>query len=328
MNRLVWLSLIPLFLFPGACQRQETPPLSRTTFMLDTVITLTVYDWRDETTLDRAFAEIHRLELLLSAQEADSDLARLQEAAGRAWVEIAPETSEILTLSREVWERSEGRFDVTCGPLLDLWHIRDGAGHVPSEAEFAQCLPLVGMDKLLWAENRAFLTDGGMRLDFGGIAKGYIADRVKELLIQEGVTSAVIDLGRNILLIGGKPGGADFQIGVQSPGEEGGVYGVLRVREKSIVTAGVYERYFIQDGRRYHHILDPFTGYPADTGLLSVTIVSDNSARGDALSTACLLLGAEKGQKLVEQTPDVEALFLFADGTAWQSAAFPPFTKE
>ena len=162
-----------------------------------------------------------------------------------------------------------------------------------------------------------------MRLDLGALAKGYIADKVKALLLERGVTSGVIDLGRNILLIGEKPDGAAFSIGVQSPTNPGDLLRVLALRDKSLVTSGTYERYFEHDGQRYHHVLDPFTGFPADQGLSAVTILSGSSLWGDALSTACLLLGVEEGTKLIDSIPDAEALFVRTDGTVVTTAGFP-----
>ena len=181
------------------------------------------------------------------------------------------------------------------------------------------------MDELVLdeAQGTAYLPRPGMRLDLGALAKGYIADKVKALLLERGVKSGVIDLGRNILLIGEKPGGAAFSIGVQSPMNSGDLLRVLSLRDMSLVTSGTYERYFEQDGKRYHHVLDPFTGFPADTDLSAVTVLSDSSLWGDALSTACLLLGVDDGLKLIDSIPDAEALFVRTDGTVVTSPGFP-----
>ncbi|MFV0401839.1 MAG: FAD:protein FMN transferase, partial [Oscillospiraceae bacterium] len=162
------------------------------------------------------------------------------------------------------------------------------------------------------------------------IAKGYIADRVKVFLTDRGVEHALIDLGRNILLIGGKPDGSDFRIGVQDPfdPEEASARYVLKAAGKSVVTSGVYERYFEYEGVRYHHILDPFTGFPADRGVVSATIVSDDSAQGDALSTTCLLLGPEAGLAVIESVPGVEALLIGADGQEWFSSGFKAYLAD
>jgi len=186
-----------------------------------------------------------------------------------------------------------------------------------------QVLPLIDSDDLLVKEGHAFLARKGMVANLGAIAKGYIADQVKELLVAQGVEHAVLNLGRNILLIGDKQEGTAFTIGIQDPNEEEGVLAdVVSATGKSIVTSGIDERYFTYQGKKYHHILDPYTGFPADTGLASVTILSDTSAQGDALSTTCFLLGIEKGMALVEQLDDVEALFITTEGELIPSSGY------
>lgn len=323
MKRIAALVLAAvIFLCLGGCSQKS---VSQTSFKLDTIVTITLYDWTNEDTVTQAMKEIDRLEALLSVEKEGSDLYRLTASAGKNWVDISKETEEVLRMAKEYYKLSEGHFDVTTGPLIDLWNIRDGNGHYPSQSELDKALPLISSEKLLVKDGQAFLQEPGMKANLGAIAKGYIADKVKEFLIAQGVKNAVIDLGRNILLIGGKTDGSDYRVGVQDPfGDEGKIYAVVRATGKSIVTSGVYERYFMYQGVRYHHVLDPFTGFPANTGLVSVTILSDNSAQGDALSTTCLLLGQEKGMALIESLPGVEALFITSDG---KYSATPGFAK-
>lgn len=315
------LALLLLFAFAGC--RYQPNKLFRTDYLLDTVVTLTLYG-AGEADLDAAFGEIRRLSDLMDAYSPASDLGRLQAAAGQAPVKIAPETMELLLFARDMYEQTAGRLDVTVGPLIDLWNIR-GGGHFPTEAERSAALSLLGMDDLVLNEtdSTAYLARPGMRLDLGALAKGYIADRVKALLLDRGVNSGVIDLGRNILLLGEKPGGEAFSIGIQSPGEAGELLRVLALRDRSLVTSGTYERYFDYGGQRYHHVLDPFTGFPAEKGLLAVTVLSDSSLLGDALSTSCLLLGVDEGLKLVDSLSEAEALFVLEDGSVRTTAGFP-----
>ncbi len=319
-----------LLLGLAACRGAAPQKITRTSFMLDTVINITLYNWKDEETLTRAMAEIARLENLLSLQKEGSDLDRLAKAAGQDWVEISPECEEVLRLAKEYQGLSQGYFDVTAGPLIALWNIKgDRTGHYPTPQELAAAMTKTNGDKLLIEPGRAILQDPGMEANLGAIAKGYIADQVKALLIAEGVEYAILDLGRNLLLIGGNPQGGDFLIGVQSPFQEAGeVVAVIKATGKSIVTSGINERYFEYEGVRYHHILDPFTGYPAQNGLASVTILSDSSAAGDALSTTCFLLGPEKGRNLIESLPDIEALFILEDGTQVESSGFSAYRGE
>ena len=323
MRKTIALLLTLLFLFSFVDCQAQPQPLTCTDYLLDTVVTLTLYG-ATEADLDAAFQEIRRLSDLIDAYSPTSDLGRLQAAAGQEPVTVSPETVELLAFAKEMYERTGGYLDVTVGPLIDLWDIGNG-GHYPTEAELTAARGLLGMDNLILdeANGTAYLARPGMRVDLGALAKGYIADKVKALLLDRGVKSGVIDLGRNILLIGEKPGGAAFSIGVQSPMNSGDLLRVLALKDKSLVTSGTYERYFEHEGKRYHHVLDPFTGFPADRDLSAVTILSDSSLWGDALSTACLLLGVEQGMALVDSIPDAEALFVRTDGTVITTAGFP-----
>ena len=315
-----------LLLGLAGCGQIEEPSVSKTSLQMDTVVTITLYDWTDATTIDLAFAEITRLENLLSVDKEGSDLDRLAKAAGKEWVTIAPETEEVLKLAKEYSVLSEGAFDVTTGPLIDLWDIHDGQGHYPTDQELASVLPLIRSDDLQVEDGKAYLARMGMKANLGAIAKGYIADQVKKLLLDQGVEHAVLDLGRNILLIGGKTADTDFVVGVQDPDQaDGAVVTKISTKDKSIVTSGVYERYFIYKEKKYHHILSPATGFPVEDGVASVTILSDQSVQGDALSTTCLLLGQEKGMALIESLPEVEALFILSDGTLIPSSGFEAY---
>lgn len=323
------LPLVGLLLMLSACTEKTQPPLERSSFMLDTVVSITLYDWEDEETLSRAMTEMNRLEGLLSVSKQDSDLARLAHAAGDDWVDIAPETQEVLEAAKAYWTLTDGYFDVTAGPLIDLWNIGSAGGHYPSSEELTQALSLISAQRLQVEDGRAYLEQPGMEAHLGGIAKGYIADRIKALLLEEGVTSAVIDLGGNVLVIGEKPTGEPFRIGIRAPMTDSGMLeDVVRLRDKSLVTAGVYERYFEYEGRAYHHILDPFTGFPADTGLVSVTVLAEDSMAADALATSCLLLGETAGLALVTELPDTEALFLREDGTVACTEGFSAYYDE
>ena len=312
---------LALILGLGGCS-QGMEPVSKANFLLDTYVEITLYDDSDPAVIDLAFQEITRLEDMLSVNREGSELDQLAKAAGQEWVTISPETQEVLLLAKEYADLSGGLFDVTTGPLIDLWDI-NGEGHYPTQAELDAVLPLISSDDLLVEDGKAFLAREGMEANLGAIAKGYIADKVKELLVEQGVESAIIDLGRNVLLVGTKPDGANFNVGVQDPNQEQGtLLGLAATADTSVVTSGINERYFTYEGVDYHHILDPFTGFPADNDLASVTILSTSSAQGDALSTTCLLLGVEKGMELIERLEGVEAFFIAKDGSTTMSGGF------
>ena len=318
---LTLLCAFVLILGLGGCS-QTKEPVSKANFLLDTYVEITLYDDSDISVIDLAFQEITRLEDMLSVNREGSELDQLARAAGKEWVTISPETQEVLLLAKEYAELSGGLFDITAGPLIDLWDINNG-GHYPTQAELDTVLPLISSDDLLVEDGKAFLAREGMEANLGAIAKGYIADKVKELLIEQGVERAIIDLGRNVLLVGDKPDGSNFNVGVQDPNQDQGVLlGLVSTADTSVVTSGINERYFTYEGVDYHHILDPFTGFPADNDLASVTILSTSSAQGDALSTTCLLLGTEKGMALIESLEGVEAFFITKDGTTTMSSGF------
>jgi thiamine biosynthesis lipoprotein len=250
------------------------------------------------------------------------DLVNL--SAGIAPVAVSGELLDLLEEARRYAELSGGAFDPTIGPLVRLWGIGGSGARIPGRGEIRGALALVDWRDLVIdrAAGTAFLRRRGQSLDLGAIAKGYAADEAAALLRRRRIRRAIIDLGGNILALGERPGRESWRIGVQDPLEDRGVYlGVLRVTNRSVVTSGVYERYFEEGGRRYHHILSTEDGYPVENGLLSVTIVAERSIDADALSTACFALGLERGLALVESLPDTEAIFVGRDVVLSSGAA-------
>ncbi len=316
------LVLILASLFP-AC-RPFPEPVSESGFYFDTIISLTAYGDHARKALEDAFALCERYEKLWSKTVPGSDIWNINHAAGQP-VTVDPETAELLDTALYWAQKTDGLIDPTITPLSDLWNFTgDPAGPVPSQEEIAPLLSHVNYKNILLDENTVTLTDPEARLDVGFLAKGWIADRLKELFLQQGITSALINLGGNVLAVGQKPDGSAFKTGIRMPfGKDGELAGIVELTDRSLVSSGSYERCFEQDGRLYHHILDPFTGYPADTGLSSVTILSASSADGDALSTSCFLLGLEKGKALIESLPDTEAMFLTTDGQQYKTDGFP-----
>ncbi len=311
------LTAVVLLFGTAACRR--APRATRTEFALDTVVSVTIYeaDTADtEGVLDRCFEEIKRLEGLFSATIPNSDVARIN-ASGGAPVDVALETAELLRESLRISELSDGAFDITLRPVIELWDFSGNSG-VVDPVLLPHALRTVDYQGVLVEGQTVTLLNGGA-VDLGGVAKGYIADRVNAVLAEHGVTEAMIDLGGNIVVRGGK-NGKDWRVGIKDPAETSQLCAVVTGRDVSVVTSGIYERGFTADGVRYHHILSPHTGMPVQNGLASVTVVCQNSATADALSTACFVLGEQQGLALVESLDGTEALFVRQDGTMTASS--------
>lgn len=307
--------LLIVFILTGC---RETRQVSKTALKMDTVVTVTVYGSSDSASIDSAFAEADRLISLLDIHNKDSEIYSLSEKAGE-WVTVSPETYEILTLAKEFYLLSGGYFDVTAAPLVELWNV-NGGGYLPTESEIKAAAEFVDGSTLELEDGRARIAEG-MKVDLGGIAKGYIADSLKDHLVNLGVEHAVIDIGGNVVLIGSKPDGSKYNVGVKDPLDaDGPLLEIIACEDESLVSSGIYERFFEYEGQRYHHILDPFTGKPSESDLAGVTIICSSSARGDALSTSCMLLGCDKGMALVENTEDAEAIFVTRRGDVLMSS--------
>ncbi len=298
--------------------------ISDTDFCLDTVITITLNGTDDQALLDSCFDKIREYEALLSRTVEDSDVWRINNSNGKP-VKVSEETASLLRMALDFSELSGGAFDITIAPVVSLWNFTGEEPHsVPGQAALHTALSHVDYRNVELDGTTVTLRDPDASIDLGGIAKGYIADRIKEYLVDNRISSGMIDLGGNILTIGTKPDGHLWNIGVRRPfGDVSDAIAVVPVDGQSVVTSGTYERYFEIDGTVYHHILNPEDGYPADNDLSSVTIVSDSSARCDALSTTCFVLGLEEGMELIESLDGVEAMFITTDLKLHRSSGFP-----
>lgn len=316
------------------CAR-NTEPISRTGFYFDTVIQITLYDTEDETVLDGCFALAETYENLFSATKEGSDVWKINHADGET-VTVSEETVKLLIWAADCANTTEGAIDPTIRPVSELWDFgSEGNAHVPEDSAIKEALSHVSYDNIRFGVapsdetgesvyRTVTLTDPKAAVDLGFIAKGYIADRIKEYLLSQGVKSACISLGGNVLAVGEKPDGSPFRIGIQEPfAETGKTLDTIEIRDTSIVTSGIYERCFYEDSVLYHHILDTATGYPVDNELASVTIICESSTKADALSTSCLCLGLEDGRKLLDAQEDVAYLLITRDGVQYRSADFP-----
>ena len=304
--------------------RPSFEPVSESGFYFNTIISLTAYGSHAEEAIKDAFALCERYENLWSKTVEGSDIWNINHAEGQP-VEVDPETADLLNTALYWADKTDGLIDPTVTPLSDLWNFTGAPkGPVPAQADIDALLPHVDYRTVSIVQNTVTLSDPQAQVDLGFLAKGRIADRLKELFLQKGVTSALINLGGNVLAVGAKPDGSAFRTGIKMPfGKDGELAGVTALTDRSLVSSGSYERSFEQDGKLYHHILDPFTGYPAETGLSGVTILSDSSTDGDALITSCFLLGLKKGMELIESLPDTEAMFITTDGQIYKTDGFP-----
>ena len=252
----------------------------------------------------------------------DSEISRINSAGGNP-VEVSKETIKLIKKGIYYSEMSDGVFDITIAPVSNLWDFKAETPLVPSPEAIAEAVSHVNYENIIIRDNTVKLTDPHAGIDLGAIAKGYIADRIKDYLEEEGVRHAMINLGGNVLAMGSKLDGSDYNIGIQKPFDETGEpITSVKISDKSVVTSGIYQRYFKADGKIYHHILDPNTGYPCENNLYSVTILTDSSLTADALSTTCFLLGYDRGMKLINQLDNVDAVFITNDNQIHYSKNF------
>lgn len=266
---------------------------------------------------------LEKAEEILGKLEADmtiwdrpepSEIMKLNEASGKSSVSLSLDSAKVLRIAVNFARLTGGAFDPTVGNLVKSWGVATDNPRVPSQEEIDRGLSLVGWQQVEENSEGFFLPREGMMLDLGAIAKGYAADRLRELFLEEGLTSGIIDLGGNLFLLGRKSDGSPWKVGVQDPFLPRGNYlGIIPVTDKSLVTSGIYERKFEVDGISYHHILDPTTGRPADNELAGVTIVHNPSVEADALSTGVFVMGLKKGWDFVLTQPEVEAVFVTRD---------------
>ncbi len=299
-------------------------PVGGQSFYFDTICQVTVYSLdshenereRAQEIIDGAFLLCAGYEKLLSRTKEGSDIDRINSSGGRT-VSCDSHTLEVIRRGILWGERSHGRFDITIGGVSELWDFHPEKPRLPEDAQIREALDHVDYRLIEIGDGGVRLKDPEAKLDLGGLAKGYIADRLGEYLRENGVTGAVVSLGGNVSVIGRKPGGGAFKVGVETPySERTEVSKILELADETAVTSGVYERFFEADGKKYHHILDPETGYPAETDLISVTVTASegSSCDCDALSTICLILGEEEGKRFLAEQEGVEGVFIGEDG--------------
>ncbi len=278
-------------------------PASAVNFVMNTIVEQRVFGKGAEKTVEETSAGLAEFEKLVSAYFPNSEIAKINEAAGEHPVKVSEQTMQLLKLAKEYSQQSNGTFDVTIAPLTMEWNVTGDNPHIPDEESIQSLLGLVNCNSLILDEEAgtAMLEKKGQAIDLGGIAKGYSCDIFRQAAERNGVTSGYASIGGNIVVIGKAPDGTDYRFGIRDPrGDQSEFIGTLALEGKTMATSGDYERYFEEDGVRYHHILNPRTGYPSDSGLISVSVICENGALADYLSTAIFVQGKEEAFKVME----------------------------
>jgi len=301
----------------GVPPGQELAVVTRAQMQMGTLVKITVVarsESNAQASATAGFAEIRRLEELLSTWIPASELSRVNASAGVMPVHVSPETLTVVQRAMQAAEMTGGGFNIAIGPAVDAWRVTEGQ-RIPTESELESLRPLVDLQAVHVdvQERTLFLEKAGMRIDVGGIGKGYAADQAVDALRRAGAVAGVVALSGDIKTFGRLPGGKMFSVGIQHPREDGAVLAWIDLKDEAISTAGDYERFFERDGVRYHHILDPQTLQPA-RGCQSVTVIAREGVWADGLDTGIFVMGPEKGMELVERLPDVEAIIVDAEG--------------
>lgn len=311
----LFITILLIVMLISCSSPQKSEKLTVTGIYFDTVIQIEAWGTK-ASTLEHCKTICEDYENLFSNKIETSEISKINASAGNP-VKVSEETLELISRGIDYCELSGGKFDITIAPLSDLWNFTDNPnGNLPEQSAIEEARSHVGYKTIQVDKDSCTVTlnDPQAKIDLGGIAKGYIADRLKAYLKSEGVEHALINLGGNVLALGTAYDGTPFHIGIQKPfDEQNSTIDILEIEDRSVVSSGIYQRYFEKDGTIYHHILNPETGYPYSNNLLQATIISDRSMDGDALSTCCFALGLNDGSTLIESLDHVQAIFVTED---------------
>ena len=319
-------ALLIIYLIYSISINRNEESISNTYYNLGTINEITLYDVNKKTgekILEECGSILMDIDNKMSNTIKSSDVSKINKNAGKDYTKVSKDTYYVIKESIEFSNISNDTFDISVGPLIDLWSIGTDNAKVPNKEEIENVLPLVDYSKILLNDENLSvkLSEENMKIDLGGIAKGYAADKIYDYLKSQNIKSAIINLGGNILTLGSKNNDQPFSIGIQDPTmPRGNSIGNIKVTNKSVVTSGIYERYIEKDNKIYHHMLNPHTGYPFENNLNSVTIVSDESIICDALSTTTFGLGLDNGMKLIESLDNVDAIFITKDKKIYLSS--------
>ncbi|MDO4793237.1 MAG: FAD:protein FMN transferase [Filifactor alocis] len=320
-KKMLVMMFICLTLILTGCAKKDRPS-SHSEFVMDTLCTITLYE-SDDARMSHAFDILKGIEADMSNTVETSEISLVNASAGKEAVIVSESTFHVIRTALEYSRESDGSFDVSIAPLVDVWNINSEHPSVPSDDEIHKALSKISWNDVELDESSSsvFLKREGMKLDLGGIAKGYAADAVANYFTEEGVTRALINLGGNVFVHGAKEDSSPWNIGIQDPttSQERAIATVKVKEGTAVVTSGIYQRYFEQEGKLYHHILSPKDGRPVDNELVSVTIITKSSMEADALSTTMFTLGLEKGLDYINASKKSEAIFIKKDGSVYLS---------
>lgn len=315
MKRLFIGGLLVAALMLAGCGAQtsaEESSQTREVYAMDTVMTLEAYGQNADAALDEAVAEIERLDALWSIASSDGEIARLN---AEKKITASADTLALLTRAKEISAATDGLFSTTIAPLMEAWGFTSGDYRVPDGVELSALLARVDDEEIAISDSTVTIP-ADAKVDLGGIAKGFTSARVMEIFRENGVENGILSLGGNVQTLGTKPDGSLWRVGLQDPADERALFATLELADKAVITSGAYERNFEQNGITYHHIIDPRTGYPAESGLSSVTIVSDDGTLADGLSTALFIMGKEAAVEFWRSNRDDFDMVLLADDGA------------
>lgn len=328
MKRIRFLvGVLSVLFFLSACGSESkinTQAYNDTEFLMGTYVSLSIFDDGKELVLEQGFAEVRDLADRITGETMESEISKINSAAGKEPVVVSEEVYELIKIAADYSDTLDGQFNYAIGPITNLWRIGFDDARKPSQEEIDDALQRVDFNKVSFNDNdrSVYLEEAGMELDLGAIAKGYITDKVKDLFEAEGVTTAIIDLGGNVYVMGASPvrEGDVWNVGIQDPfAERGESIGSTEQSNRSIVTSGIYERFLEVDDKVYHHLMNPKTGYPFDNEIAGVSIISETSVDGDATSTLVFALGIEEGLEYVNGREDIEAVFVSKDKEVYLS---------
>lgn len=302
-----------------ACSSKEQA-YSKTAFYFDTSVTITIYHKNGEALLEQSMDLCEQMELIFSRTNENSELYKVNHRTSNT-LEISNDLATVIQTGLEAYSLSDGHFDISVAPVLELWDFTSENPIIPKQDSIQKALQYVNSDSIILENTTLSFSNDYTQIDLGALAKGYIADTLKSFLIENGVESGYLNIGGNVLCIGSKPDESAWNIGIQKPfGKQGETIYIAKIKDSSVVSSGTYERGFEKDGIRYHHLLDAKNGMPMNNDLVHVTIFCKNSLQADMLSSSVFLMGLEKGKNYIENTEDVEAIFVDTNGNIYYTS--------